>query len=153
LSQTLIHQFVSEASEGSLERAVAKLHSGWLCLGDPQVLPGYCVLYPDPVVATLNDLEGKARTQFLADMAMAGDAILEATGALRINYEILGNQEPALHAHLIPRYEWEDEKVRTRPVWFYDWLRAPEFSREDTAALRQTLEAAIQRRIGTDGPG
>lgn len=152
MSETLIHQFVAEASEGTLERAVIKLPSGWLCLGDPQVLPGYCVLYPDPVVATLNDLQGEERAQFLADMAMAGDAILETTEAVRINYEILGNQEPALHAHIIPRYDWEDEKLRTRPVWFYDWLRAPAFSMEDTATLRESLVAAIRRHIGTDGP-
>ena len=33
-----------------------------------------------------------------------GDAILEVTGAARINYEIARQQRPALHVHIIPRY-------------------------------------------------
>ena len=49
--------------------------SGWAVLGDPQVLRGYCLLLPDPVVAHLNDLSGRARSQFLDDMARLGDAV------------------------------------------------------------------------------
>ena len=41
-------------------------------------------------------------------MAGLGDAVLLVTGAERINYEILGNVEPALHAHVIPRHTNED---------------------------------------------
>jgi hypothetical protein len=32
-------------------------------------------------------------------MTILGDALLEVTGAYRFNYEILGNLEPAMHAH------------------------------------------------------
>ena len=49
-------------------------------------------------------------------MATIGDALLEVTGAFRINYEILGNLEPALHAHIIPRYLNEPEDgAKARP--------------------------------------
>ena len=51
---------------------------------------------------------------------MLGDALLEVTGAYRINYEILGNLEPALHAHVIPRYMNEPEVFRQGPPLFYD---------------------------------
>jgi hypothetical protein len=54
------------------------------------------------------------RTQF-ADMVGLGDVLLELTGALRINYEILGNLEPALHAHLFPRYASEPDGLRQGP--------------------------------------
>jgi len=36
---------------------------------------------------------------------------LDLTGAERVNYELLGNVEPALHAHVIPRYENDPLKL------------------------------------------
>ena len=100
-------------------KAIARMKSGWAVLGDSQFLKGYCLLLPDPVVAHLNDFSGETRTQFLNDMAALGDAVLAVTGALRINYEMLGNLEPALHAHVFPRYDDEPEDLRTKAVWLY----------------------------------
>ena len=37
----------------------------------------------------------------------------------RINYEILGNYDAFLHAHIWPRYEWEPGDNRSRPAWSY----------------------------------
>ena len=113
--------------------------SGWAVLGDPQILPGYCLLYPDPVVPHLNALSDSARLQFLLDMAVLGDAVLAVTGAERINYEILGNVEPALHAHVIPRYGWESADRRREPVWLHDWTTAPGYDESASDGLRQKL--------------
>ncbi|MBX3097831.1 MAG: hypothetical protein KF812_13330 [Fimbriimonadaceae bacterium] len=153
MSETLIHRYVAEAEDGSLPRAIAKMASGWLCLGDPQVQEGYCVLYPDPVVPHLNALEEGARAQFLSDMALAGDVVLEVTNAVRINYEILGNQEPALHAHIIPRFDDEDPSLRSKPIWSYDWGKAPSFGMERHAELRIAIADALRRHLKTDEPG
>lgn len=71
---------------------------------------GYSLLLPDPVVPSLNDLRQEQRIGFMQDMALLGHALLQATGAQRINYEILGNSEPALHVHLFPRYGTEPEE-------------------------------------------
>ena len=141
---TTIDRFVEEARAGTLARVVARMPSGWAVLGDPQILPGYTLLYPDPVVPQLNSLEGVARAQFLADMARLGDAVLQATGAMRINYEILGNVEPALHAHVIPRYADEPEASRTKPVWLHDWNAAPAFDPAAHRALAQRLRATLE---------
>jgi diadenosine tetraphosphate (Ap4A) HIT family hydrolase len=129
--------------------------SGWAVLGDPQITLGYCLLLPDPVVSDLNALVGDARQQFLADMAALGDAVLEATGAERVNYEILGNVEPALHAHVIPRHAGEDSELRKKPVWLHDWKTAPPID-SDALALAQRIAARLSclsrilsRRHGT----
>jgi len=86
------------------------------------------------------------RQQFLSDMTILGDAVLNATDAIRINYEMLGNLEPALHAHVFPRYETEPEALRTAPVWFYDWKAAPAFDLERDkplmSAINQHLKSA-----------
>lgn len=142
---TAIHRRVSLLREGSDATCIARMASGWAVLGDPQVLRGYCLLLPDPVVAHLNDLGDAARERFLADMARLGDAALVVTGAVRINYAMLGNQEPALHAHLFPRFPDEPEPLRGTHPWAYDWSAAPRFdSARDApliAALRRVIES------------
>lgn len=100
---------------GAEPRLIGRLPSGFLVLHEFQHWPGYCLLLADPLVARLNDLEGAARGQFLSDMAEVGDALLEVTGAVRINYSIYGNLDPFLHAHIVPRYADEAEPYRTMP--------------------------------------
>lgn len=95
----LISHRVELARKGANDKVICRMASGWAVMGDVQFLPGYCLLLPDPVVASLNDLDANARAAYLLDMARIGDALLAATGALRINYEILGNSEPQLHSH------------------------------------------------------
>lgn len=141
---TAIHKLVDAANKGVLTRAVTKLPSGWVVLGDPQVIKGYCLLLPDPVVPHLNALTGTRRTRFLDDMARVGDAVLEVTGAVRINYEMLGNLEPALHAHVLPRHADEPEELRTRPIWFYDWEKAPAFDPARDGAYMERLRQALR---------
>lgn len=102
------------------------------------------MLLPDPVVASLNDLDTKARTRYLLDMARIGDAALEATGALRMNYEILGNSEPELHCHIFPRYAAEPEQHRKMPVWFYDWKTAIAYAEETHGHLRKKIAQLLQ---------
>jgi diadenosine tetraphosphate (Ap4A) HIT family hydrolase len=96
-------------------------------------------------VPALNALAGSARATFLADMAALGDAVLAATGALRINYAIFGNLDPALHAHVIPRYHDEPAAFRTAQPWAYDWDSAPAFDADLHRDLRDRLHAALAR--------
>ncbi len=135
---TLIHRRVEEARQGKNARVITRMPSGWAVIGDVQFVRGYCLLLPDPVVPNLNSLKGAARLSYLTDMARLGDAILEATGAARVNYEILGNVEVALHAHCFPRYpETEDPALAKKPVWFYDWEKSPPF---DSARDRPLMD-------------
>jgi diadenosine tetraphosphate (Ap4A) HIT family hydrolase len=140
---TAIHRQVDLARRGELARVIARMPSGWAVLGDPQITHGYCLLLPDPVVADLNALTGAGRQQFLDDMARLGDAVLAATGAQRINYEILGNVEPALHAHVIPRHASEEPELRKKPVWLHDWTRAESFDPSRNRELISLLAARL----------
>ena len=139
---TAIHQQVDAARRGELKRVIKKMKSGWAVLGDPQITRGYCLLLPDPVVPHLNALIDEEREQFLRDMTLLGDVLLAVTGADRINYEILGNVEPALHAHVIPRYASEDPELRKKPVWLHDWSAAPGIDAQ-TAALARRIAAQL----------
>jgi diadenosine tetraphosphate (Ap4A) HIT family hydrolase len=144
-SPTAIHQQVLAAREGKDPRVIARLFCGWVVFGERQFVRGYVLLLPDPVVPTLNALGAKERGQFLLDMARLGDALLKVTNALRINYAILGNLEPALHAHVMPRYAEEPEALRTAHPWAYDWQAAPLFDRAEYAALSEALRRELTR--------
>lgn len=144
VTTTLIHRRVQDAREGRHPAVVARLGSGWVVMGDQQVVLGYCLLLPDPVVPHLNALQGFKRSQFLADMARVGDAILSVTSAVRVNYEMLGNLEPALHAHILPRYDDEPDELRTKPIWFYDWDSAPRFDPGVHRGLLDQIKRAIE---------
>ena len=114
-------------------------------MGDPQVLPGYCLLLPDPVVPHLNAMLPAAQAAFLADMARLGDAVLARTGAVRINYALFGNVEPALHAHVFPRLANEPPGHREAHPWSYDWSRARPFDAALDGALLHALRADLTR--------
>src|SRR3982750_953294 len=110
---TSIHRRVNDARAGRDNTVLGRCASGWAVFGQPQVLPGYLLLLPDPVVPDLNALTPENRGQFLLDMSRLGDALIRTTAATRINYAIYGNLEPALHAHVIPRFLNEPEALRT----------------------------------------
>ena len=142
---TAIHRLVERCRGGDCPAAVAKLNSGWVVMGERQVFPGYCLLLPDPVVDQLNALESAARSQFLSDMALIGDAFLASTAAVRINYAIFGNLEPALHAHVFPRYADEPQAIRTGHPWTADWNLAAVYSNAEHGELKSRIAAHLER--------
>ena len=142
---TLIHRRVRECRDGSYPKLICRVNAGWVVLGDSQFLRGYSLVLPDPVVPDLNALDESRRRDFLLSMATLGDVLLEITDAVRINYEILGNQEPALHGHVFPRYRDESEALRTRPVWFYDWSSAP-FDPARDREIMQRIADGLRKR-------
>lgn len=144
---TLIHRYVDDARRGQNPRVIARLPSGWAVLGEAQILTGYCLLLPDPVVPHLNAMEMATRVQFLSDMTRLGDAVLAVTQSIRINYEMLGNLEPALHAHVFPRFDTEPAELRTRPPWFYDWDKAPRFDSVREAPLLRALAEHLAKGL------
>jgi len=111
---------ILSAINGTNPMLIKELRGGNVVFGDVQFLPGYCVLLPKKEVNSLNDLSLEERTEYLKDMSILGDAIINACSPLRINYDILGNTDKFLHAHVFPRYEWEKEERRKMPVWLYD---------------------------------
>ena len=115
-----------------------------MVIGDVQPLLGYCVFLADPVVSSINNLSESARTEYSLDVFRAGDALLAATGAERINYETLCNSEPALHTHLIPRYSNEPDEKRRMPAFMvYSWADAPRFHQREHSSLVNKIRLSL----------
>src|SRR5579875_1704530 len=109
---------------GAAERGVnplvlARLPSGFAVIGDTQFLPGYCLLLASPRVGELDDLPYGRRLDFLRDMSLLGEAVRQVCRPIRMNYEIFGNADPFLHAHVLPRYSWEPLENLHAPVSHY----------------------------------
>ena len=140
---------IGAARAGTNPTVLARLPQSFAVIGDTQFLPGYCVLLvDDPDVDRLTDLPRQQRLEFLGSMDILGQAVETACRALdpgfrRMNYEILGNTDAYLHAHLFPRYEWEPEQHVGRPVWLYD----PEAFYGPDAALAPRHDALRARIV------
>ena len=146
---TLVHQRVAAARAGTNPTVICRMPSGWAVMCDVQFLRGYSLLLPDPVVPDLNALGRQKRAEYLVDMTMLGDALLEVTGAYRINYAILGNLDTALHAHVIPRYMTETEEMRKGPPFLYDkdYQNSVRFDYERDRELIERIAAAVRRQL------
>ncbi len=144
-----IPQRVETARAGTNPTVICRVPSGWVVLCDLQFLSGYCILLADPVVSSLNDLSQAERAEFLCDMSVVGDALLEVTGAYRINYAIAGNLDPYLHAHIVPRYMTEPEIYRKGLPWSHPQseMDAMVFDYERDKLLIQRLSQAINNRL------
>ena len=145
---TAIHRRVADARAGRDNTLLGRCASGWAVFGRRQFVSGYLLLLPDPVVPDLNALTPERRAQFLLDMSRLGDALMRVASPVRINYAIFGNVEPALHAHVIPRYRSEPEAMQTAHPWAYDWNDAPEFDAAVAAPLVKSLRAELAQ-LGT----
>jgi len=138
---------IEAAKRGENPTVIARMPSGYAVMGDTQFLLGYCVLLATPQVAQLGDLPLAGRRAFLTDMALLGEAVTAACkpAPRRINYEILGNTDPFLHAYLFPRYDTELPEFVRHPVWLYprDRWSAPEYQ------FSEASHGAFKARIAT----
>lgn len=77
----------------------------------------------------LEDAPDELASAFIRDVQFAARVLRDVTGSDRINVAILGNQEPHVHAHVIPRMSstdplpqhspWDDPRPRAKlePVY------------------------------------
>ncbi|RPI21103.1 MAG: hypothetical protein EHM70_25615 [Chloroflexota bacterium] len=144
-----IPERIEAARAGANPTVVCRMPSGWVVLCDMQFLSGYCILLSDPPVPSLNDLSRSLRAEYLCDMAIVGDALMEVTGAYRINYAIAGNTDPYLHAHIVPRYLSEPEALRKGLPWSHpkEEMDTILFDAERDRPLMEKLREAIQKRL------
>jgi len=142
---------VERIRSGDDPELLGRMPSGHAILGkyQPDAVKGACMLVPDPVVASPNELSHAERAQFFSDLILLGDAILEATGAERINYLVLCNQVPELHGHCIPRFTSEDPKARLQgPFEAYDFGAARiADARGADRSLHSRLRTALLRAL------
>jgi diadenosine tetraphosphate (Ap4A) HIT family hydrolase len=94
---------------------VATLSVSTVGLYDDGLFPGRCIVMLDEHYAHLDELPAELAAAFTADQQAVGRAMRSVLGCERVNYAVLGNTLPHVHAHLVPRYA--GDPVATRTPW------------------------------------
>jgi diadenosine tetraphosphate (Ap4A) HIT family hydrolase len=87
-----------------------------LGLYDDARFPGRCLLALRDHAVHYEELPAPRVAALMQDAARVGSVLRKVVGADRVNYAVLGNTEPHVHVHLIPRLDRIDPVPR-RPPW------------------------------------
>ncbi|MGD1118917.1 MAG: HIT family protein [Dehalococcoidales bacterium] len=83
---------------------LADLSVSRMILVKNQYVKGYCLLICHQHVREPYELAAADQRKFFADLMLAGQSLEKAFGAIKMNFQMLGNAVPHLHCHLEPRY-------------------------------------------------
>ncbi len=132
---------VAAALAGRDPALVAELPASVLVLGDHQAFPGYAVLWSRVHVVEAHHLDPGAYDAFMRDYRAAAWAVERATGCLKLNTAVLGNQVRHCHIHLFPRPA-DDPSPLEHP-----WVHSARFGEPGDAALRRRWIRALKEAL------
>lgn len=103
---------------------VKELETGYVVIGDYQHFKGYTLFLYKEHAVELFDLEPAVRAKHLEEMTIVAQAVRNAFGAEKMNYECLGNGNGGahIHWHLFPRRAGDIGQYGNNgkgPVWWY----------------------------------
>jgi len=84
-------------------------------LHEDQFFPGWTVLVLRHHATELFHLSQLERAQLIDEVSRTAKELSEEFQARKVNYELLGNQLPHIHWHLIPRLGTDPAPLK--PVW------------------------------------
>ena len=106
---------IDRIKAGAFPDFIAELKSCYVILGDQQFYRGYCVLFAKLHATELYLMPADAARLLFDEMRLVAEAIAAVVKPWKMNYECLGNSEPHVHWHLLPRYETDE--MRHGPIW------------------------------------
>lgn len=126
---------------------VADLSVATLGLYDDARFPGRSILVLREHAEDFDDIDSSVACAFISDVRASSRAIRAVTKAVRLNYAILGNREPHLHAHLIPRTS--SDAAATLPPWNHPEARSP-LPEGEVVRLVDEIRTALRNIIVSD---
>ena len=120
---------------------IAELETARAYLHEDQFFPGYVLLVLRRHATELYELAARERAAHLEEVSRVAQALARAFRPVKMNYELLGNQVPHIHWHLVPRLA-TDPDLR-QPIWRVDH----EPVTPDPGAARERVET-IRRALG-----
>ncbi len=84
-------------------------------LHDDQFFPGWTVVVFQRHATELFHLAPTERIQLMEEVNLVAKTLAQTYQARKVNYELLGNQLPHIHWHLIPRLATDPNPLE--PVW------------------------------------
>ena len=112
-------------------------------LHDDQFFPGWTVVVFKRHATELFQLAPTERIQLMEEVNLMAKVVAQVYAASKINYELLGNQLPHIHWHVIPRLAGDPAPLD--PVWrvrHESLLRSGADLQHATQRLRQAIQIA-----------
>lgn len=97
------------------DRLIADLGLSTAYLHDDQFFPGWTVLVLKRHATELFQLSREERAGVIEEVSAIAKVLADEFQAAKINYELLGNQLPHIHWHIIPRCS--NDPAPLEPVW------------------------------------
>ncbi len=119
---------------------IADLEASRVFLHEDQFFPGYALLVLKRHAAELYELSAAERRTLVEEVSRVAEALARVFRPVKMNYELLGNQVPHIHWHLVPRLA-TDPAVRA-PIWQVEHAPvplAPPAARERIETIRRAL--------------
>lgn len=127
------------AGEGGL--LIADLATSRVYLHEDQFFAGYVLVVLRRHATEIYQLSVEERQALIEDVSRVAEALARVFRPLKMNYELLGNQVPHIHWHVIPRLpgdpepRWPVWRVRHDPA-----PMAPAAADDRIEAIRRALE-------------
>lgn len=118
----LICDRIKMIGQGTNPYFVKELETGYVVIGDNQHFKGYTLFLFKEHKTELFHLDHSQKMKILEEMSIVAQAVSNAFGAEKMNYELLGNGDTHLHWHLFPRRNGDIENYGNNgkgPVWWY----------------------------------
>ncbi|SDB13878.1 Diadenosine tetraphosphate (Ap4A) hydrolase [Pseudobutyrivibrio sp. YE44] len=148
---------VNQTKAGENPCLVKELDTGYVVIGDFQHFYGYTLFLYKEHVVELFDLKENVRSKHLHEMTVVAEAVKNAFGAEKMNYECLGNGEGGahIHWHLFPRRNGDIEKYGNNgkgPVWCYPrdkmYAESNRPSNQEIEEMKTKLNIELERLLG-----
>lgn len=104
INEMVANEISCEVCGFRLFNCVASLSSSTLAFVDDSRYPGRCILGLNSHSECVDSLSVDEYASYFDDLRRAVRAIRRATECDRINIYLLGNNEPHLHFHIVPRF-------------------------------------------------
>jgi len=94
---------------------VKELTTGYVVMSWHQFFKGYVLFVCKNHIEEIHELDDDFRGKFLNEMVLVGKAVYLSFKPKKMNYATLGNSDPHLHWHIIPRYGTDPKPENT--IW------------------------------------
>lgn len=118
----LICDRIQMIKDGKNPYFVKELSTGYVVIGDNQHFKGYTLFLCKQHKTELFYLDKDLASEFMQEMVLVAEAVRNAFGAEKMNYECLGQGDAHLHWHLYPRRTGDIGNYGNNgagPVWWY----------------------------------
>ena len=133
---------------GKFPDFIAELNACYVILGDQQFYRGYCVLFAKLHATELYLMPADSARLLSDEMRLVAEAIAAVVKPWKMNYECLGNSEPHVHWHLLPRQSTETDELRRGPIWLRpESERKVPIEENDRRALIDSIRRELASRF------